>query len=38
LAEREDRIGEWVEEHLERELGLVEGIVEEVRVLLGMWM
>jgi hypothetical protein len=38
LAERDDRIGEWVEEHLERELGLVEGIVEEVRVLLGMWM
>jgi hypothetical protein len=38
LAEREDRIGEWVGEHLEREKGLVEGIVEEVRVLLGMWM
>jgi hypothetical protein len=37
LAEREDRIGEWVEEHLERELELVGGIVEEVRVLLGMW-
>jgi hypothetical protein len=38
LAERDDRIGEWVEEHLERELELVEGIVEEVRTLLGMWM
>jgi len=38
LAERDDRVGDWVEEHLERELGLVEGMVEEVRALLGMWM
>ena len=38
LAEREDRIGEWVEEHLERELELVEGIVGDVRALLGTWM
>ena len=38
LAERDDRVGEWVAENLEREMGLVEGLVEEVRVLLELWM
>ena len=38
LAEREDQIGEWVEEHLDEQLEEVEGIVEEVESLTRMWM
>jgi hypothetical protein len=38
LAERDDQIGEWVEEHLDEQLAEVEGIVEDVRTLTGMWM
>lgn len=38
LAERDDQIGEWVEEHLDEQLTEVEGIVSEVRTLATMWM
>lgn len=38
LADREDRIGEWMARHLDTELQAVEGIVGEIRGLLGMWM
>ena len=38
LAQRNDRIGEWVEEHLDEQLAEVEGLVSEVRALATMWM
>jgi hypothetical protein len=38
LAARDDSVGEWVEEHLDRELEEVKGVVGEVRALVGMWM
>lgn len=38
LAQRSDWVGEWVERHLDREIGEVEGVLEEVRALVGMWM
>lgn len=38
LAQRNDSVGEWVEEHLAGELGEVDGIVDEVRTLTRMWM
>ena len=38
LAQRNDRIGEWVEEHLDEQLAEVEGVVSEVRTLATMWM
>jgi hypothetical protein len=38
LAMRSDSVGEWVEEHLDRELEAVQGIVNEVRTLVAGWM
>ncbi|KAM0708956.1 hypothetical protein Q7P35_002992 [Cladosporium inversicolor] len=38
LAQRNDQIGEWVEEHLDEQLAEVQGIVEEVRTLATIWM
>ncbi|KAL1585426.1 hypothetical protein WHR41_05655 [Cladosporium halotolerans] len=38
LAARRDRVGTWVGKRLEEELGGVEGVVEFVRGLVGLWM
>ena len=38
LAQRKNKIGEWVEEHLEEQLAEVERVVSEVRTLTSMWM
>jgi len=37
-AQRQDRIGEWLTDNLEDELEAVEGVIEEVELLLGSWM
>lgn len=38
MADRQDRVGLWVARHLDGEVEAVEGVVEEVRVLVNMWM
>ena len=37
MAVRQDRVGQWIAAHLEDEIEAVEGVVEEMRVLLESW-
>jgi hypothetical protein len=38
LAEREDVVGGWLGKNLEREVEAVEGVMEEVKGLVGLWL